>query len=109
LDEGATLYRANYESPDDREHFRLMANQAGKGRVPGAKERAEIAVGSYDGIKAQFRAMPRNSLDIRCTDDSRVTRVCYVTGPELEADIVGDLPASRLADLLAEGYRKLGG
>jgi hypothetical protein len=87
----------------------LIANPPGMDR--GAKWRASLR-GSWPDqslTDVEFHRVPRDGLDIRCTDDQRVFKACYIAGPRLEIDVTGSGSPSRLADLLAEAYRKMGG
>ena len=87
----------------------LIANPPGMDR--GAKWRASIRSSKPDELATavEFHRIPRDGLDVRCTDDERTFKACYVAGPKLEVDITGSHSSSRLADLLAEAYRKMGG
>jgi hypothetical protein len=87
----------------------LIANPPGMDR--GAKWRAGIRSSRPDELAAAvtFHRVPIDGLDIWCTDDQRAFKACYIVGPKLEIDITGSGTPSRLADLLAEAYRRMGG
>lgn len=101
-----------YSSSDPRQFAILVAAR------PGAAVQAPGQIASFwaegiDGSPGTFKRFPRDALDIRCADRKSpagkvVAAVCYLDRPDLQVVVTG-APPSRVADMVAEAYRKLRG
>ena len=100
---------AGYRGPDGRTG--VLLNAARPGVAMAAAHQAEFwASDALTGEPAAFRRFPRAGLDIRCAPTAAGDgAVCYLALPDLEVVMSGHPSAPRLADLLAEAYRKLAG
>jgi hypothetical protein len=97
---------AGYRGPDGRTGVLLTATRPGIAMA--AAQQAKLSASNpLTGEPAPFRRFPRAGLDIRCAQTAGGGAVCYLALPDLEVVLRGHPSAPRLADLLAEAYRKL--
>jgi hypothetical protein len=101
------LVLAGYEAADGRTGVILRANRPSVARGSAQKAAELHASNPVTGGTGRFTSFPRDGLDIRCAT-RKDGAVCYLEVPDLEAVLFGSPSAPRLADLLAEAYRKLG-
>jgi hypothetical protein len=106
---GGRAITAFYSSSDDRQHGILVAAGPGVLQAPGRI--ASIWAQGLDGSPGTFKRFPRDALDIRCADvkgptGKVVIAVCYLDRPDLNVVVTG-APPTRIADMVAEAYRKL--
>jgi hypothetical protein len=108
---GGQAITAFYGSSDSRQLAILIAARSGAVQAP--ERIASFWAQGADGSPGTFERSPRDALDIRCAGRKSpagkvVLAVCYLDRPDLQV-VVNGAPPSRVADMVAEAYRKLSG